>query len=124
MEYTLIYGLKCTQFPEGVKVQANSIEFINSHFPKKVKKEKGISIDDVMKKLKEMGSESESRKVQRKQRGKDIEKLKMTMLLFVFAVLFHRDRSSSKIHNHLVGLVDNVDMLIQYPWGRRSFITH
>ena len=70
-----------------------------------------------MKKLKEMGSESESesRKVRRKHTGKDIEKLKMDMLLFVFAMLFHRDRSSSKIHNHLDGLVDNVDMFVQYP---------
>ena len=46
----------------------------------------------------------------------------MVVLLFVSTVLFHRDRSSGKIHNHLVSLVDNVDMFVQYPWGRHSFI--
>ena len=100
MECTLISGLKYTQFPQGVKVQANLKEFIKRHFPKKLKKEKGISIDDMMKKLKEMGAESESRKAKRKQTGNDIEKLKMVMLLFISIVLFHVDRSSCKIHNY------------------------
>ena len=76
----------------------------------------------MMKKLKEMGAKSESRKARRKQIGKDIEKLKMVVLLFISAMLFHGDRSSCKIHNHLVGLVNNVDMFVQYPWRRYSFI--
>ena len=59
-----------------------------------------------------MDDESQSRMARRKQTGKDIEKLKMAMLLFVFVVLFRWDMSSCKIHSYLVGLVGNVNMLI------------
>ena len=69
-----------------------------------------------------MGTDSQSRKERKKQTRKFIKKLKMVMLLVVSVVLFHENRSSCKIHNYLVGLVDNVDMLIQYPWGRHYFI--
>ena len=78
----------------------------------------GITIDDLMKKLKEMGDESESMNMRRKKTGKigkDIEKLKIVMLPFVSAVLFHRDRPSTKIDDKFVGLADNVDLFIQYP---------
>ena len=66
-----------------------------------------------------MGDSSESRK--RKKTGKYVEKLKMVMLLFVAAVLFHGDRPSSKIDEKLVDLTDNMDMFVQYPWERHSF---
>lgn len=119
MEYCLISGLKCTPYPEGFMAQAESKRFIKKHFPKKV--ETGITIDDLMKKLKEMGDETESRK-RKKKTGKDSEKLKMAMLLFVSTVLFHGDRPSSKIDEKLVGMADNMDLFVQYPWGRHSFI--
>ena len=51
-----------------------------------------------------------------------MEKLRMVMLLFVFAILFHRDRSSSVIREAFLGLFNYVNKFIEYPWGRHSFI--
>lgn len=117
MEYALISGLKCSEYPEGWETQAKSNAFKDRHFRGK----EIVSIDDVKAKFTHMSNPNQSNRVRRNLNVSNKEILKMASLLFVSAALMHRNKSSSNIDSLLLGLVDDLDMFNQYPWGTYSY---
>ena len=73
MEYALISGLKCSEYPEGWETQAKSNAFKDRHFRGK----EIVSIDDVKAKFTHMSNPNQSNRVRRNLNVSNKEILKM-----------------------------------------------
>ncbi|PON40566.1 hypothetical protein TorRG33x02_340120 [Trema orientale] len=116
MEYALISELNCSTISDDLQV--NPKPFIDRHFPKK--KRKGISIENVMQKLSSMGTQSTKKRGRKNVSGRNDEKLKMALLLFVSEILLNGEKLTYGIDEFLIGLVDDMEAFKQFPWGTYS----
>ena len=114
MEYTLITGLKSSEYPDWYNEQCKSTAFRERHFRGK----KIITIEDIKQKLMAMAKQSQRKKGQRNN-----EKIKMALVLFVSSVLFNGDKPSTGIDQFIMGMVEDLDKFDKFPCGKLSYET-
>ena len=85
-----------------------------------------VSIKDVNDKLLKMQDPPKERQNTRERQNVDarekanlmrLDKLKMTILLFISSVLMHPDKDKGHIGDQLLNIIDDLDACYNCPWG-------